>query len=67
MNRSEAKATLRWLNGNPSLQELMDRYPGEWEEAGGRLVAALEKSRALTTDEAATKARSDLETLDPAH
>jgi hypothetical protein len=39
----------------------MDRYPGEWEEAGGKLVAALENSRALTTDEAATKARSGLE------
>ena len=61
MNRSEAKATLRWLNSNPPLQELIDRYPGEWEEAGGKLVAALEKSRALTTDEAALKARSDLE------
>jgi hypothetical protein len=61
MNRSEAKATLRWLNSNPPLQELMDRYPGEWEEAGGKLVAALENSRALTSDEAATKARSDLE------
>ena len=61
MNRSEAKATLRWLNSNPPLQELMDRYPGEWEEAGGKLVAALENSGALTTDEAATKARSDLE------
>lgn len=62
MNRSEAKAAFRWLNGNPPLQELMDRYPGEWEEAGRRLVAALENSSALTTDEAATKARSDLET-----
>ena len=36
MNRSEAKATLRWLNGNPPLQELMDRYPSEWEEAGSK-------------------------------
>jgi hypothetical protein len=61
MNRTEAKAVLKWLAGNPPLQELMDRYPGEWEEAGGKLVAALENSRALTTDEAATKARSDLE------
>jgi len=61
MNRSEAKATLRWLNSNPPLQELMDRYPDEWEEAGGKLVAALENSGVLTTDEAATKARSDLE------
>jgi hypothetical protein len=61
MNQSEVKATLRWLNSNPSLQELMDRYPGEWEEAGGKLVAALENSGALTSDEAATKARSDLE------
>jgi hypothetical protein len=61
MNRSEAKATLRWLNNNPPLQELMDRYPMEWEEAGGKLVAALENSGALTSDEAATKARSDLE------
>ena len=61
MNRSEAKATLRWLNSNPPLQELMDRYPGEWEEAGKELVAALENSRALTTEEAAAKARSDME------
>jgi len=61
MNRSEAKATLRWLNNNPPLQELMDRYPMEWEEAGGKLVAALENYGALTSDEAATKARSDLE------
>jgi hypothetical protein len=61
MNQSEAKTILRWLNSNPPLQELMDRYPGEWEEAGAKLVAALENSRALTTDEAATKARSELE------
>jgi len=61
MNQSEAKTTLRWLNSNPPLQELMDRYPVEWEEAGGKLVAALENSRALTSEEAATKARSDLE------
>jgi hypothetical protein len=61
MNRSEAKATLRWLNSNPPLQELMDRYPGEWEETGKELVAALEDSKALTTDEAAAKARSELE------
>jgi hypothetical protein len=61
MKHSEAKATLRWLNSNPPLQELMDRYPGEWEEAGRKLVAALEGSKALTTDEAAAKARSDTE------
>jgi len=61
MNRSEAKATFRRLNSNPPLQGLMDRFPAEWEEAGGKRVAALENSRALTTDEAATKARSDLE------
>ncbi len=61
MNRSEAKATFRWLNGNPPLQELMDRYPLEWEEAGGKLLASLENSGALTSDEAAAKARSDLE------
>jgi len=61
MNRSEAKATLRWLNSDPSLQQLMDRYPVEWEEAGAKLVDALENSGALTTDEAATKARSELE------
>jgi hypothetical protein len=61
MNQSEAKATLRWLNSNPPLQELMDRYPRDWEEAGKTLVAALENAGALTTDEAATKARSDME------
>jgi hypothetical protein len=61
MNRTEAKAVLKWLAGQPPLQELMDRYPGEWEEAGGKLVAALENSGALTTDDAATKARSELE------
>jgi hypothetical protein len=62
MIRSEAKAVLKWLNSHPPLQELMDRYPAEWEEAGKKLVAALENSRALTTDEAARRARSDLET-----
>ena len=67
MNRSEAKATLRWLNSNPPLQELMDRYPGEWEEAGRKLVVALENSRALITEEAATKARVGPGALDPAH
>jgi hypothetical protein len=61
MNRSEAKAVLKWLAGHPSLQELMDRYPGEWEEAGKKLVAALEDSKTLTTDEAATRVRSDME------
>jgi hypothetical protein len=61
MNRSEAKATLRWLNSNPPLQELMDRYPHEWEDAGRKLVAALENAKALTTEEAATTARSDLD------
>ncbi len=61
MKHSEAKATLRWLNSNPPLQELMDRHPGEWEEAGARLVAALKNAKALTTEEAATTARSDLD------
>jgi hypothetical protein len=61
MNRSDAKAVLKWLTGHPPLQELLDRYPDEWEEAGGKLVAALENAGALTTDEAAASARSDME------
>ncbi len=67
MKHSEAKASLRWLNSNPPLQELMDRYPGEWEEAGRKLVAALENSKALTTEEAATNSPVGPGSLDPAH
>jgi hypothetical protein len=40
--RCSPRDELRWLNRGPRLNELMERYPEVWEDAGGELVSALE-------------------------
>lgn len=39
------KDELKWISNSASLQELMERYPDEWQQTGPELVSALEVSR----------------------
>jgi hypothetical protein len=50
---------LEWLRKNPGLQEMMDRYPSLWEEAGRTLVEALEQRDARRLGELATRAKAE--------
>jgi hypothetical protein len=43
--KRSAREELSWVGGNPSLQQMMDRYPAIWEETGKELVAALESGK----------------------
>ena len=61
MGRRSSKVELNWLNGNPSLDELMERYPAEWEITGRDLVSILEDGRAQKLSDYALKAKSELE------
>lgn len=45
-----------WVRRNPSLQEMMDRYPLIWEEAGRELILALEHGK---TQAFAARSRAD--------
>ncbi len=53
------KSVLQWLDGNPPLHELMERYPSEWELVGRELVSAMEDGRAETLNEFARRARGE--------
>jgi hypothetical protein len=55
------KEDLTFLNGSPSLDELMLRFPAEWEAAGRELVAAMEDGRAEILVELSRKAKSELD------
>ena len=51
------KNEVTWLTTNPPLQELMERYPDEWERVGCELVSLIEEGNAGKLNEIAQKAR----------
>jgi len=55
------REALHWLDSNPRLHELMERYPEVWSDAGAELVAALEDGRAQKLNELAGRARAAAE------
>jgi hypothetical protein len=61
MTSRSTKETLSWLNGNPPLHELMERYPAEWLIAGRELTSVIEDGRAQKLNEFSIKARAESE------
>jgi hypothetical protein len=61
MTRRSTENELAWLNGDPSLHDLMERYPAEWQVAGRELAAAIEDGSAQNLNDFSLKAKSDLE------
>jgi hypothetical protein len=59
MPRPLPKDKLNWLNSRPSLDQLMERYPAEWEMTGRELVSAMEDGRAERLSDYARKAKSE--------
>lgn len=51
------KNEVSWLATNPPLQELMERYPDQWEKVGSELVSLIEEGNAEKLNEWAQKAR----------
>jgi hypothetical protein len=53
-----------WLSRGPQLQELMDRYPALWEEAGCELVSLMEDGRTQRLGEFAGRTRAAAQVWD---
>jgi hypothetical protein len=53
---------LNWLNGNPRLDELVERYPAAWEDASRELVFAAKTGRTQKLNEYAAKAKATAQT-----
>jgi len=62
MLKSSPKDELKWICREASLNELMERYPAEWQITGPELVSALEDGRVQTLEEFTARARSIEET-----
>jgi hypothetical protein len=58
MARSAQRDEWHWLNRGPRLQELMERYPEVWKEAGQELVSALEDGQAQKLNTLASQAKA---------
>ncbi len=58
MPQQSPKNELSWLNENPRLQELMERYPELWEDTGKKLVAAASQGQANVVNELIHQAKS---------
>ena len=56
--QSGLKEEFFWLNANPPLHELMERYPIEWQQVGPKLVASLEGGGVHMLKGFATEAKS---------
>ncbi len=52
---------LKWLAGNPNLDDMVSRYPEVWEETGRELIAAAQTGRTQTLNEQAARARAAAE------
>jgi hypothetical protein len=52
---------LNWLNDNPRLEELMERYPAVWEDAGQELMVAAQTGRVAQLNDCAAKAKQAAE------
>lgn len=59
--KSAAYEELTWLNANPKLEELIERYPDVWEEAGAELTTAAQSGSSQNLNEAAIGASSAAE------
>jgi hypothetical protein len=61
MAKRSTKNELAWLRGDPSLHDLMERYPAEWQVAGRELAAVMEDGRTQKLNEYSFKAKIDLD------
>jgi hypothetical protein len=59
MSRQSPREQLDWLNGDPPLYDLMERYPADWEIVGRELLSTLRDGRAQTLSVYARKAKSE--------
>jgi hypothetical protein len=50
--------TLRWLDTDPPLDRLMERYPALWQEVGPELLAALEDGQSQRLSEFAARRKA---------
>lgn len=57
--RSENLDELQWLENRPTLQELIDRHPQEWETVGEELVEVLGAGRIDRLNELALRAKNE--------
>lgn len=55
---SRPNEEVAWLNTNPHLHELMERYPTEWDHVGPKLVSSLENGQAQTLNDFVIEAKS---------
>lgn len=53
---------LQWLNSNPGMGELIQRYPKMWEEASQEIISATQTGHAKHVQECAYKAKLNAET-----
>ncbi len=60
-NPNSPRTDLSWLNGNPQLHELMQRYPSHWEAVGREFLSVLERGIAQQISDYAVSARSSLD------
>ena len=49
---------LKWLNDNPRLEELVERYPSLWEDASRELVNGAESGRTQVLNQSALRAKA---------
>ena len=57
MSEHSALEDLDWLNANPTLDDLVARYPSVWEEAGRDLLTTAKGGRVQALNEYAVKAK----------
>lgn len=61
MPNRAASEEIDWLNTNPRLEELIERYPAIWETAGKEIIEAGQTGRSQRLNEAAIKAKNSAE------
>ena len=61
MSKKDYNKHLAWLEQNPKLEELMQRYPDAWNDAGENLLAIMQSGQAQKLTELALQAKSTAE------